>query len=47
VWGKGLSIFWGRFCLAVAPAEAGWVLSAVSPDLGPPQPITVGNPPAD
>jgi hypothetical protein len=46
VWGKGLSIFWGRFCLAAAPAQAGWVLSAVSPDLGPPQPITVGNPPA-
>ena len=46
VWGQGLSIFWGRFCLAAAPAEAGWVLSTVGPDLGPPQPITVGNPPA-
>jgi hypothetical protein len=52
VWAKGLCTFWGRFCLAAAPAEAGWaeagwVLSTVSPDLGPPRPISVGNPPAD
>jgi hypothetical protein len=52
VWAKGLCTFWGRFCLAAAPAEAGWaeagwVLSTVSPDLGPPRPISVGNPAAD
>jgi hypothetical protein len=47
VWAKGLCTLWGRFCLAAAPAEAGWVLSTVGQDLGPARPITVGNAPEE
>ncbi len=47
VWARGLTPCWGRFCLAAAPASAGdgWVLSTVALDLGPPRPLTIGNPP--
>jgi hypothetical protein len=47
VWARGLTIVWGRFCLGAMPAEAGWVLSTVSPELGPPAPVAVGGPPED
>jgi hypothetical protein len=48
VWARGLSRCWGRFCLAAAPSPAGdgWVLSTTGPGLDPPQPLTIGNPPA-
>lgn len=48
VWARGLTTYWGRFCLAAAPAPAGdgWMLSTVGLDLGPPRPLTIGNPPA-
>jgi hypothetical protein len=45
VWARGLTTAWGRFCLGAAPAEAGWVLSTVGPDLGPPALVAVGSPP--
>jgi hypothetical protein len=47
VWARGLTICWGRFCLAAAPQPSGdgWVLSTVALDLGPPTPVTLGNPP--
>ena len=47
VWARGLTTCWGRFCLAAAaqPAADGWLLSTVGPDLGPPRPVNLGNPP--
>jgi hypothetical protein len=50
VWARGLSTVWGRFCLSASPASPGpdgWVVSAVGPDLGPPRPIMLPEPPAD
>lgn len=43
VWARGLGTCWDRFCLAAAPDGDGWTLSAVTPDLGPPTPITLGS----
>jgi hypothetical protein len=42
VWARGLGTCWDRFCLAAAPHGDGWALAAVTPDLAPPAPITVG-----
>jgi hypothetical protein len=44
VWARGLGTCWDRFGLAAVPAGAGWVLSAVAPDLGPPALITIAAP---
>jgi hypothetical protein len=45
VWAKGLMTVWGRFCVASVPAEGGWILSTVGPELGPPAPVNLGSPP--
>jgi hypothetical protein len=44
VWARGLLTVSGRFCLRAAPAEAGWILSTVGPELGPPALVAVGSP---
>ena len=46
VWARGLGTCWDRFCLATGPAGAGWVVSAVGPELGAPEPIVLSGPAA-
>ena len=46
VWARGLGTCWDRFCLAAAPAGDGWEVSAVGPELGAPEPITLSGPAA-
>jgi len=42
VWSRGLSIVWGRFCLAATTEDGrAWKLMTVGPDLGPPAPMRI------